>query len=116
MPPALVIVDENDILRDEGEQCARKLIQAGVEVTPIGVLATHHDYALLNALADTPAMKVTFGETLGSTRLQAPSGGASGRLILFRYGAHQGDACLGPGGLTVGARRYNEGRALPTGT
>lgn len=59
LPPALVIVDENDILRDEGEQYARKLIQAGVEVTPLRVLATHHDYALLNALADTPATKVT---------------------------------------------------------
>jgi acetyl esterase len=59
LPPALVIVDENDILRDEGEQYARKLIQAGVEVTPVRVLATHHDYAMLNALADTPATKVT---------------------------------------------------------
>lgn len=59
LPPALVIVDENDILRDEGEQYARKLIQAGVEVTPLRVLATHHDYAMLNALADTPATKVT---------------------------------------------------------
>jgi len=59
LPPALVIVDENDILRDEGEQYARKLIQAGVDVTPLRVLATHHDYALLNALANTPATKVT---------------------------------------------------------
>src|SRR5215510_3249482 len=59
LPPALVIVDENDILRDEGEKYARKLIQAGVEVTPLRVLATHHDYAMLNALADTPATKVT---------------------------------------------------------
>jgi acetyl esterase/lipase len=59
LPPALVIVDENDILRDEGEQYARKLIQAGVDVTPLRVLATHHDYALLNALANTPATRVT---------------------------------------------------------
>jgi len=59
LPPALVIVDENDILRDEGEKYARKLIQAGVEVTPLRVLATHHDYAMLNALAGTPATKVT---------------------------------------------------------
>jgi acetyl esterase len=59
LPPALVVVDENDILRDEGEQYARKLIQAGVDVTPLRVLATHHDYAMLNALADTPATKVT---------------------------------------------------------
>jgi acetyl esterase len=55
LPPALVIVDENDVLRDEGEAYARKLIEAGVEVTAIGMLATHHDFAMLNALAETPA-------------------------------------------------------------
>jgi len=59
LPPALVIVDENDVLRDEGEAYARKLIQAGVEVTAVRVLATHHDFALLNALAETPATKAT---------------------------------------------------------
>jgi acetyl esterase len=81
LPPALVITDENDILRDEGEQYARKLIQAGVEVTPMRVLATHHDYALLNALADTPATKVTvqivsekLSEALGlKTRVTEPA-------------------------------------------
>jgi acetyl esterase len=59
LPPALIIVDENDILRDEGEEYARKLIEAGVDVTPIRMLATHHDYALLNALAETPATRTT---------------------------------------------------------
>jgi acetyl esterase len=59
LPPALVIVDENDILRDEGEAYARILLQSGVEVTAVRVLATHHDFALLNALADTPATKAT---------------------------------------------------------
>ncbi|MGH7554719.1 MAG: alpha/beta hydrolase fold domain-containing protein [Longimicrobiales bacterium] len=78
LPPALVIVDENDILRDEGEQYARKLIEAGVDVTPLRVLATHHDYALLNALADTPATRVTIelvseklNEALGASRQKA---------------------------------------------
>jgi acetyl esterase len=49
LPPALVIVDENDVLRDEGEASARQLIQAGVDVTAVRVLATPHDCALLNA-------------------------------------------------------------------
>jgi acetyl esterase len=47
------------VLRDEGEQYARKLIEAGVDVTPIRMLATHHDYALLNPLANTPATRAT---------------------------------------------------------
>jgi acetyl esterase len=57
LPPALVIVDENDVLRDEGEAYARKLMQAGVEVTAVRFLATHHDFVMLNALAGTPASK-----------------------------------------------------------
>jgi acetyl esterase len=57
LPPALVIVDENDVLRDEGEAYARKLIESGVEVTAVRVLGTHHDFAMLNALAGTPASK-----------------------------------------------------------
>ena len=57
LPPALVIVDENDVLRDEGEAYARKLMQAGVEVTAVRFLATHHDFVMLNALTGTPASK-----------------------------------------------------------
>jgi acetyl esterase len=57
LPPALVIVDENDVLRDEGEAYARKLMRAGVDVTAVRFLATHHDFVMLNALADTPASR-----------------------------------------------------------
>jgi acetyl esterase len=57
LPPALVVVDENDVLRDEGETYARKLMQSGVEVTAARILATFHDFAMLNGLADTPATK-----------------------------------------------------------
>ena len=57
LPPALVIVDENDVLRDEGEAYARKLIEGGVDVTAVRFLATHHDFVMLNALADTPPAK-----------------------------------------------------------
>lgn len=63
LPPALVAVDQYDVLRDEGEAYAQKLIQAGVEVTAVRVLATHHDFAMLNALANTPAARMTVALT-----------------------------------------------------
>jgi acetyl esterase/lipase len=73
LPPALVIVDENDILRDEGEEYARKLIQAGVQTTAVRVLATIHDFVMLNPLAGTAATKAAIelasqklAQTLGS--------------------------------------------------
>lgn len=57
LPPALVITDENDVLRDEGEAYAHKLAKAGVDVTAVRYLGTVHDFVMLNALADTPAAK-----------------------------------------------------------
>jgi acetyl esterase len=57
LPPALVLVDEYDVLRDEGEEYARKLTQTGVDVTAARFLATHHDFAMSNSLADTPAAR-----------------------------------------------------------
>ena len=69
LPPTLLIVDENDVLRDEGEAYARKLIEAGVEVTAVRVLGTVHDFAMLNALADTPATK--FAIQIASDKLRA---------------------------------------------
>lgn len=57
LPPALIIVDENDVLRDEGEAYARKLMQAGVEVTAVRVLGTCHDFMMLKPLAQTPATR-----------------------------------------------------------
>jgi acetyl esterase len=69
LPPTLIIVDENDILRDEGEEYARKLMQAGVEVSAVRVLATFHDFAMLNGLADTPAARLAI--QLASQKLAA---------------------------------------------
>lgn len=58
LPPTLLITDENDVLRDEGEAYGRKLSQAGVPVTSIRVNGTIHDFVLLNAIAETPATRV----------------------------------------------------------
>lgn len=58
LPPVLVITNECDVLRDEGESYAHKLIEAGVNTTAVRLLGTIHDCLLLNILADTPAVRV----------------------------------------------------------
>lgn len=57
LPPTLIITDENDVLRDEGEAYARKLDSAGVNVLNVRINGTFHDFLVLNALADTEPTK-----------------------------------------------------------
>jgi acetyl esterase/lipase len=57
LPPALIQTAENDVLRDEGEAYARRLNEAGVPVTLTRHGGLIHDYGLLNALAEVPAVK-----------------------------------------------------------
>ena len=57
LPPALIIFEENDVLRDEVEAYAHKLMQAGVPTTATLYLGTIHDFVMLNAIADTPAAR-----------------------------------------------------------
>ncbi|AWF83099.1 alpha/beta hydrolase [Microbulbifer sp. A4B17] len=57
LPPALVQTAEMDVLRDEGEAYARKLNEAGVTVTAVRYNGMIHDYGLLNALSDVPAVQ-----------------------------------------------------------
>jgi acetyl esterase len=62
LPPALIITDQNDVLRDEGEAYANKLIQAGVPVTATRYLGTLHDFVMLNALSKTPAARAAIDQ------------------------------------------------------
>lgn len=68
LPPTLLIVDENDVLRDEGEAYGRKLAEAGVRLTSVRYNGTVHDFVMLNALADTPAVRGAVGQALGYLR------------------------------------------------
>ena len=76
LPPALVVTAENDVLRDEGEAFADKLDAAGVAVASVRVRGTFHDFAMLNALADSPATRaaVALAVTMLASHL-----GAGGR-------------------------------------
>lgn len=55
LPEAFVVVDENDVLRDEGEAYARRLLQAGVRTTSVRYNATIHDFMMLNPLRSSAA-------------------------------------------------------------
>ncbi|MFI7243266.1 alpha/beta hydrolase [Streptomyces qinglanensis] len=58
LPTTLVITDEADVLRDEGERYAGRLREAGVDVTSVRVAGMVHDFLLLDSLRDTRAANV----------------------------------------------------------
>ena len=68
LPQTLLITDENDVLRDEGEAYGRKLADAGVRVTSVRYNGTVHDFVMLNALAATPAVRGAIGQATGYLR------------------------------------------------
>jgi len=55
LPEAFVIVDENDVLRDEGEAYARRLTEAGVRTTSVRFNGICHDFLMLNPVRGTAA-------------------------------------------------------------
>ncbi|MFD7608046.1 alpha/beta hydrolase [Streptomyces mirabilis] len=62
LPKALVITDEADVLRDEGEAYAAKLRAAGNDVTAVRYNGTIHDFAMLNALRNTNAAQAAVAQ------------------------------------------------------
>lgn len=58
LPDTLVITAENDITRDDGEEYARKLSDAGVNAVAVRFLGTIHDFLMLEGLAHTAPTRI----------------------------------------------------------
>lgn len=63
-PRALIITAENDVLRDEGEAYARRLMSAGVEVVATRYNGTIHDFAMLNPIADAAPTRAAVAQAI----------------------------------------------------
>lgn len=68
LPEALVIVAENDVLRDEGEAYAKKLNAAGVKVTATRYIGTIHDFVMLNPITNTPAPRAAIKQAIDALK------------------------------------------------
>jgi acetyl esterase len=68
LPPALVIVDENDVLRDQGEAYANNLRAAGVPTTSVRFNGTIHDFMRLNALRDSESTRAAISLAVAALR------------------------------------------------
>ncbi|WP_159803256.1 alpha/beta hydrolase [Arthrobacter zhaoguopingii] len=68
LPEAFLIVDENDVLRDEGEAYGRRLIEAGVRTTTVRYNAALHDFMMLNPLRSTAASTAAVEQAISVLR------------------------------------------------
>ena len=68
LPPAFVIVDEADVLRDEGEAYAARLRLCGVDVTTVRYDGITHDFMMLNPLSNTHATRAAVAQAIATLR------------------------------------------------
>jgi acetyl esterase len=68
LPPAFLIVDEADVLRDEGEAYAARLRAAGVAITTVRYDGITHDFMMLNPLSDTHATRAAVAQAISVLR------------------------------------------------
>ena len=64
LPETFLIVDENDVLRDEGEAYGRKLTEAGVRTTTVRYDGTLHDFMMLNPVRGTAASAAAIAQAI----------------------------------------------------
>ena len=80
LPPTLLLVDEVDPLRDEGEAYAAKLRAARVPVTTVRYDGVVHDFMLLNAMSESLATRAAIAQATAHLRAalgtgEGPNGG-----------------------------------------
>jgi acetyl esterase len=68
LPPTFLMTNEYDVLRDEGEAYAHKLMQAGVPTVAVRCLGTIHDCLLLNPLADSSTIQGILNEIIAEIK------------------------------------------------
>ena len=68
LPPAFLLVDEADVLRDEGEAYAARLRAAGVPVTTVRYDGITHDFMMLNPLRGTHATRAAVAQAISILR------------------------------------------------
>jgi acetyl esterase/lipase len=68
LPPAFLIVDEADVLRDEGEAYAARLRTAGVAITTVRYDGITHDFMMLNPLSETHATRGAVAQAISVLR------------------------------------------------
>jgi acetyl esterase len=68
LPPALVITAEVDVVRDEGEAYAHKLLAAGVPVTAARYLGAIHNFLLLNPIAHSRPTRAAIAQVTAAIR------------------------------------------------
>ena len=68
LPPALIVTCEQDVVRDEGEAYAHKLMAAGVAVIATRTLGAIHDLVLLNPITGTPAARAALAQVNDTLR------------------------------------------------
>jgi acetyl esterase/lipase len=68
LPPALVVVAEADVVRDEGEAYAARLREAGVPVATARYPGITHDFMVLDPLRQTRAARAAIAQATSALR------------------------------------------------